>query len=138
LLASSSHSFVSLPVGDGGGGVAAVVVTLLQGATYVQIVGATMEKVLTMLGPILLIGGLLLGARRPLGMLFHAWLAAGLLHVLLDAPRLGRHDDVLLPLLLPICALVGVCSAWAGSLPARVWLAMTEQRREADSEYAVS
>ena len=123
---------------DGGGGVGAAFTALLQGSTYVQIVGTGMEKLLTILGALLLIGGLLRGARRPFVLLFHAWLAGGLLHVLADASRLGRHDDVLLPLVLPACALVGIGAAWAGSLPARVWLAVTEQRRESDADFTVS
>jgi hypothetical protein len=104
----------------------------------VQITGALAGKVLTVMGIVLLGAGLLQGARRPGQWLFHVWLLSGAIAVLLDASRLPRHDDVLLPLLLPAFALVGIGAAWAGSLPARVWLALNESRRESDSNYAVS
>ncbi len=138
LFSSGSEAGVSLGVGDGGGGVPAVLAALLNGGTYVSIVGLVIEKIFTLVGMLLLAAGLLQGARPPVQRLFHAWLLASLVHVLSDASRLARHDDVLLPLLLPACALVGIGAAWAGSLPARVWLAVTEHRRESDEEYAVS
>ncbi|HEX9991094.1 MAG TPA: glycosyltransferase family 39 protein [Chloroflexia bacterium] len=138
LFSSSMASGLTLTAGDGGGGASSAMVALLSGGTYVQMVGLVIEKVLTVAGLLLLLAGALQGARPPVQFVFHAWLAGGLLHVLADASRLGRHDDVLLPILLPLCALVGVGAAWAGSLPARVLLAVTEQRRENASEYAVS
>jgi hypothetical protein len=71
-------------------------------------------------------------------LLFHAWLATGVLHVLLDASRLPSHNDVLLPLIMPACALAGIGAAWAGALPARVRLAMKEQKRDSEADFAVS
>ncbi|MBF6613383.1 MAG: glycosyltransferase family 39 protein [Chloroflexi bacterium] len=138
LLSSGARDALSLQVGDGGGGVAAVLASVLSGGTYVQIVGLLIERVLTLVGAVLLIAGALHGARPAWQSLFHVWLLSGLLHVIIDSSRLARHDDVLLPLLLPLCALIGVGAAWAGSLPARIWLAIHEQRRELDTEYEVS
>lgn len=135
---TSGSEAVTLAAGDGGGGVGVALGALLQASTYAQTVGLLIEKVLTIAGLLLLAAGLLHGARPPMQMLFHAWLGGGLLHVLADASRLGRHDDVLLPLLLPVCALVGVGAAWSGSFPARIWLAVTEHKRERESDYSVS
>ncbi|MEO8284950.1 MAG: glycosyltransferase family 39 protein [Chloroflexota bacterium] len=127
-----------LAVGDGGGGVAAGLAALVNGSTYVQIVGLTVERVLTVAGLLLLGAGLLHAARPPMQMIFHALLAGGLLHVLSDAGRLPVHDDVLVPLILPLCALAGIGAAWAGALPARLWLAVKEQTRENEADYAIS
>jgi len=138
LFSSASGNQVPLAVGDGGGGVGTVVAALFSGSTYVQITGALAGKVLTVMGIVLLGAGLLQGARRPGQWLFHVWLLGGAVADLLDASRLPRHDDVLLPMLLPAFALIGIGAAWAGSLPARVWLALNESRRESDSNYAVS
>lgn len=138
LFGLSGGVGLSVGVGDGGGGVIAIIAALLNGGTYVQLVGQVVEKVLTIVGLLLVLAGLLQGARQPLQLLFHAWLVAGLAQTLVEASRLGRHDDVLLPLLLPLCALVGIGASWAGSLPARVWLAVSENRHEADADYAVS
>lgn len=137
-LFTSGSEGLTLTVGDGGGGIGAAINSLFQAGTYAQVIGLLVEKVLTIGGLLLLAAGILHAARPPLQIFFHVWLAAGLLHVLADASRLGRHDDVLLPLLLPVCALVGIGAAWSGSFPARIWLAVTEQRRERDSEYHVS
>ncbi len=138
LFASASGSQAPLAVGDGGGGVSAIMSALFSGSTYVQILGSLAGKVLTLIGIVLLGAGLLQGARRPGQWVYHIWFLSGVCAVLLDASRLPHHDDVLLPLLLPAFALVGVGAAWAGSLPARVWLALTENTREVDSSYAVS
>ena len=137
LFTSASGSQVPLAASDGGGGVGAIVASIFNGATYVQVTGAMAGKVLTVMGIVLLGAGLLQGARKPAQWLFHTWLLGGTLALLFDAARLPGHDDVLLPLLLPTFALVGIGAAWAGSLPARVWLALGESRRESDS-YAVS
>lgn len=138
LFSSASGSAIPLAVEDGGGGPGTVVAALFSGSTYVQLTGIMAGKVLTVIGIVLLVAGLLQGARRPGQWLFHVWLVGGLAAALLDAGRLPRHDDVLLPLLLPTFALVGIGAAWAGSLPARVWLALSENRRESDKGYAVS
>lgn len=138
LVSSGTADALVLSPVDGGGGVGDVVASLLQGGTYVQIIGLLMEKLLTILGALLLFSGLIHGARRPFSLLYHAWIAAALLQVLGDAPRVGHHDEVLLPLLLPTCALVGIGAAWAGALPARIWLAITEQRHEGQVQYNVS
>lgn len=127
-----------LGAGDGGGGVASALATLFSGGAYVQIVGLLVERLLTVVGLLLLGAGLLNAARPPMQMLFHVWLAGGLLHILLDASRLARHDDVLLPLILPACALAGIGAAWAAALPARLWLALNEQKRDRESDYAIS
>jgi hypothetical protein len=127
-----------LGVGDGGGGIAAVLSALLNGGTYMQVVGLLVERVLTVVGLLLLAAGLLNGARPPLQSIFHAWLAGGLLHILLDASRLPSHSEVLLPLIMPACALAGIGAAWAGALPARIWLAMGEQKRDREYDFAVS
>jgi hypothetical protein len=138
LFSSASGSAIPLAVGDGGGGPATLFSALFSGSTYVQLTGLLAGKVLTVIGIVLLVAGLLQGARRPGQWLFHVWLLGGLAAALLDAGRIPRHDDVLLPLLLPAFALVGIGAAWAGSLPARVWLALSENRRESDKNYAVS
>ena len=138
VFLSASGSQVPLQVGDGGGGPSAVIAALFSGSTYVQITGALAGKVLTLIGIVLFGAGLLQGARKPSQWLFHFWLLGGLAAVLLDASRLDAHEDVPIPLLLPVFALVGVGAAWAGSLPARVWLALSENRRETDSSYEVS
>ena len=91
-----------------------------------------------MLGLLLLGAGLLAGARLHYRYLFHLWLGAAALHVILDGGRLGRHDDVLLPLLLPVCALIGIGAAWSASFPARIWLAITERNKLPDEEFSVS
>lgn len=138
LLVAGGDAALVIDPASGGGGLATAVAALLDGGTYIQVVGAAMGKLLTILGALFLFAGLLRGARPPVQMLLHAWLAGGLLHVLADSSRIGRHEDVLLPLLLPASALVGVGAAWAASLPARLWLAINEQRRESDAEYRVS
>lgn len=138
LFSSASGNAIPLAIGDGGGGPGTVIAALLSGTTYVQLTGAMAGKVLTVMGIVLLAAGLLQGARSPGQWLFHVWLLGGLAAAMLDAGRLPRHDDVLLPLLLPAFALVGIGAAWAGSLPARVWLALSENRRESDKSYAVS
>lgn len=137
LYSSKADSLV-LGMGDGAGGVGNILANLLSGSSYIQLVGVTIGKLLTVLGLLLLFAGLLHGARQRTRGLFHMWLAAGLLNALLDAGRIGRHDDALLPLLLPACALVGIGASWAASLPSRVWLAMSEQPREPDAQFAVS
>lgn len=123
---------------DGGGGVAGAVGALLSGSSYVEIMGMLVERLLTLAGLLLLAAGILHGARPPVPLLFHAWLVGGLVHVLLDASRLPGHDDVLLPLILPACALAGIGAAWAGALPVRLYVAITEQAHERDSDYAIS
>lgn len=137
LYSSKADSLV-LGVGDGAGGPGSLVANLLTGGTYVQLVGMTIGKLLTVIGLLLLVAGLFHGARKGARGLFHVWLAAGLLHALFDAGRLAQHEDVLLPLLLPACALVGIGASWAGSLPSRIWTAMTEHPREAEAEFVVS
>jgi hypothetical protein len=123
---------------DGGGGVAGAMGALLNGSSYVEIMGMLVERLLTLAGLLLLAAGILHGARPPVPLLFHAWLVGGLIHVLFDASRLPAHDDVLLPLILPACALAGIGAAWAGALPARLYVAITEQAHERDSDYAIS
>ncbi len=103
-----------------------------------KLLGLAVEHILTLAGLLLLVAGLLQAARPPLQMIFHAWLASGVLHVLLDASRLPGHEDVLLPLILPACALAGIGAAWAGALPARIWLAVKEQRHDKETDYTVS
>ena len=123
---------------DGGAGVAGALGALLSGSSYVEIMGMLVERLLTLAGLLLLAAGILHGARPPVPLLFHAWFLGGLVHVLLDASRLPGHDDVLLPLILPACALAGIGAAWAGALPARLYVAITEQAHERDSDYAIS
>ncbi|HVG00835.1 MAG TPA: glycosyltransferase family 39 protein [Chloroflexia bacterium] len=137
-LYSSKVDALVLGSGDGAGGTAGLLANLFNYGTYVQLLGLTIGRVLSVAGLLLLGAGVLQGARQGTRGLFNVWLAAGLLHALLDAGRLSRHEDVLLPLILPACALVGIGASWAGSLPARVWRAINEQQREPASEYAVS
>lgn len=127
-----------LDVRDGGAGIAGALGALLKGSSYVEIMGMLVERLLTLAGLLLLAAGILHGARPPVPLLFHAWFLGGLVHVLLDASRLPGHDDVLLPLILPACALAGIGAAWAGALPARLYVAITEQAHERDSDYAIS
>lgn len=138
LLAGNVDGGLVLAREDGGGGLAANIAALFTGGNYVQIVGAVVGKALTIVGLLLVGAGLLQGGRPPMRWLFHAWLGGAAVMALLDAQRITRHDDVLLPLLAPLCALAGLGAAWAGSLPSRVWLALVETRRERDSDYAVS
>lgn len=122
----------------GGAGISGTIGALFNTNSYVMIIGILVERILTIAGLLLLAAGILHGARPPLPLIFHAWLAAGALHTLFDASRLPAHEDVLLPLILPACALAGIGAAWVGALPARLWLAITEQRRERDADYAIS
>jgi hypothetical protein len=68
----------------------------------------------------------------------HVWLAAGAAHVVLDGARLPGHEDVLLPVILPVCALAGLGAAWAGALPSRLWSALSRQPDEKGVRYIVS
>ncbi|HET6262810.1 MAG TPA: glycosyltransferase family 39 protein, partial [Chloroflexia bacterium] len=129
-LYSSKVDTLVLGSGDGAGSMGGLVANLFNYGTYVQLVGLTIGRVLSVAGLLLLGAGVLQGARQGTRGLFNLWLAAGLVHALLDAGRLSRHEDVLLPLILPACALVGIGASWAGSLPARVWRAINEQQRE--------
>ncbi|MDQ5823348.1 MAG: glycosyltransferase family 39 protein [Chloroflexota bacterium] len=137
-LYSSKVDVLVLGAGDGVGGPSGLIANLFNYGTYVQLTGMTIGRVLSVIGLLLLVAGMLNGARQGTRGIFNVWLAAALLHALLDAGRLARHDDVLLPVLLPACALVGIGASWAGTLPARVWRAITEQQRDPVSEYAVS
>ncbi|HVF99557.1 MAG TPA: glycosyltransferase family 39 protein, partial [Chloroflexia bacterium] len=137
-LYSSKVDVLVLGSGDGAGGTAGLIANLFNYGTYAQLLGLTIGRLLSVAGLLLLGAGVLQGARQGTRGLFNLWLAAGLLHALLDAGRLSHHEDVLLPLILPACALVGIGASWAGSLPARVWRAINEQQREPASEYAVS
>lgn len=137
-LYSSRVDVLVLGAGDGAGGTAGLIGNIFNYGTYVQLVGFTIGKVLSVAGLLLLAAGVWHGARQGTRDIFNVWLATDLVHALLDAGRLGRHDDVLLPVLLPACALVGIGASWAGSLPARVWRAITEQQRELASHYTVS
>jgi hypothetical protein len=112
--------------------------SLFNGSTYLNVIGVVSGKALTIVGLLLVVAGLLREARPPLQWFFHYWLAGAGLVTLLDAARLDRHDDVLMPLLPPLFALAGAGAAWAGSLPARIWMALAETRRERDTDYAVS
>ena len=115
-----------------------VILSLFSASTYIQAVGGLVGVVSGMLGLLLLGAGLVVGARSHHRYLYHVWLGSSALHVLLDAVRLPGHADAVLPLLLPAFALVGIGASWSASLPARIWLAVTERRRVADDEYAVS
>lgn len=137
-LYSSKVDTVALGPGDGTGGPAAVIASLFNFGSYTQIIGGSIGRVLLVVGLLLLMAGVLHGARQGLRGLFTLWLAAGFLHALFDSARLARHEDVLLPILLPACALVGIGASWAGSLPARIARAVSEQQREPLSSYAVS
>ena len=137
-LAQAGVQGISLGPEHGGGGLAGAVGAIFNGGSYVMIIGILVERVLTIAGLLLLAAGILHGARPPLPLVFHVWLAGGALHALLDASRLPGHEDVLIPLILPACALAGVGAAWVGALPARLWLAITEQRRERDADYTIS
>jgi hypothetical protein len=119
-------------------GASNLIAALFSGSTYVQLVGLSIEQILSVLGLLLLILGFLNGARSPRQYIIHFWALGALLQVLLSAAFIGQDTSTLSPLLLPACALVGVGAAWAGSLPARMWIAFNEQRRENDSSYAVS
>ena len=134
FAARSGNASGALQANGGFAGLAA----LLGGSTYVQLIGLTVEKLVGVAGLVLLLAGLLHGARGTARLFLHAWLAGALLHVLADAGRIGRYEDALLPLVLPVCALVGIGASWAGSLPTRIWLAVVEQRHESDNEYMVS
>ncbi|MEO6457492.1 MAG: glycosyltransferase family 39 protein [Chloroflexia bacterium] len=112
--------------------------SLYAASTYMQVIGGLVGSISGMLGLLLLGAGLLAGARMHYRYLYHVWLGAAALHVILDGGRLARHDDVLLPLLLPACALVGIGAAWSASFPARIWLAITERNKLPDEEYTVS
>ncbi|MEO5951118.1 MAG: glycosyltransferase family 39 protein, partial [Chloroflexia bacterium] len=129
---------LSLGAEHGRGGLPAAIGALFNAASYTTILGILVERVLTIAGLLLLAAGVLHGARPPLPLIFHVWLGAGVLHTLFDASRLPAHEDVLLPLILPACALAGIGAAWVGALPARIWLAITEQKRERDADYAIS
>ena len=112
--------------------------SLFAATAYVQVIGGIVGKITGMLGLLLLGAGLLAGARMHYRYLYHAWLGVAALHVILDGSRMARYDDTLLPLLLPVCALVGIGAAWSASFPARVWLAITERNKLTDDEYTVS
>jgi hypothetical protein len=138
VFTQGSESGLALGVGDGGGGIPTVLGALFNAGTYVQMVGMLVERVLTLAGLLLLGAGLLHAARPPLQMIFHTWLLSAAVHIILDASRLPSHDDVLLPIILPACALAGIGAAWAGALPARLWLAIREQKHDREADYAVS
>lgn len=137
-LTQAGSDGLVLSAEHGGGGIAGAIGALFNGGSYVMIMGILVERVLTLAGLLLLAAGVLHGARPPLPLVFHVWILTGALHSLFDASRLPGHEDVLLPLILPACALAGIGAAWVGALPARLWLAITEQRRERDDDYAVS
>ena len=137
-LYSSKVDTLVLGPGDGTGGPADIIANLFNFSSYTQLIGGSIGRVLLVVGLLLLMAGVLHGARQGLRGLFTVWLAVGFLHALFDSARLTRHEDVLLPLLLPACALVGIGASWAGSLPARIARAVTEQQREPVVSYAVS
>jgi hypothetical protein len=122
----------------GGGGVAAALRAILDGSTYVQLVGMSIERLLAVSGILFVVAGLLQGTRPPFRHLLHVWLVGSVIHVLFDGARLPTHVDVLLPLILPVCALAGVGASWAGSLPSRLWSALNRQSEERGVRYVVS
>ena len=138
FIKSAETGGLLLVEGDQSGGLGQMLSSLFNGSNYMALIGGISGKALTIVGLLLVGAGLLQGARRPVQWLFHYWLLGGLAIALLDSARLALHDDVMLPLLPPLFALAGIGAAWAGSLPARVWLALAETRRERDSDYAVS
>ncbi len=135
---SQAAGGLALSSESSGDGLVGALGAIFNGGSYVLIVGILVERILTIAGLLLLAAGVLHGARPPLPLLFHVWLAGGALHALFDASRLPGHEDVLLPLILPACALAGIGAAWVGALPARLWLAITEQTRDHDADYAIS
>jgi hypothetical protein len=138
LYRSSSSSALLISVQDGGGGLAGAASTIFNSSSYAAVVGAIAGSALTLVGLLLLAAGLVRPARAPLQWVFQFWIVGAAIVALLDSARLPRHDDVLIPLLPPIFALAGMGAAWAGSLPARVWIALVETRKEQDAEFAVS
>ena len=137
-FSQGSDGALLLSLGDGGGGIGAIVSALLNGGTYVQVVGLLVERVLTLLGLLLLGAGLLNGARPPVQLLFHAWLASGVLHVLLDAYRLPGHSEVLLPLN-NACVRVGRYWRGMGRCAARAPMARPARaERDQEADFAVS
>jgi hypothetical protein len=132
------HDTFSLSPEDGGGGISAAIGAVLDGSTYVQFVGMSIERLLAVSGILFVVAGLLHGTRPPLKHVMHLWLAAGAAHVILDGARLPAHEDVLLPLILPVCALAGLGAAWAGSLPSKLWSALNRQPDEKGVRYVVS
>jgi hypothetical protein len=138
LLHDAAGSALILNGADGGGGAGSIVGSIFNGSNYLTLLGALSGKALTLVGMLLVIAGIAFGARKPAPWVFHYWLVGGGVMSILDSARLARHDDALLPMLLPLCALAGIGASWAGSLPARVRLALVETRREKDSDYAIS
>ncbi|HET9495882.1 MAG TPA: glycosyltransferase family 39 protein [Chloroflexia bacterium] len=132
------HDSFALSPEHGGAAIAGAVSSLLDGATYVQFVGMSIERLLAVSGILFVVAGLLQGTRPPLRHLMHVWLAAGAAHVVFDGSRLPLHEDVLLPLILPVCALAGLGASWAGSLPSRLWSALNRQSDEKGVRYVVS
>jgi hypothetical protein len=132
------HDVFMLAPQHGGGGLAAAISALLDGSTYVQLVGMAIERLLAVTGILFVVAGLLQGGRSHFKHVLHVWLAAGALHAVLDGSRLPVHEDVLLPLILPVCALAGAGASWAGSLPARLWSALNHQSEERGVRYVVS
>jgi hypothetical protein len=138
FLHDTAGSSLVLRSEDGGGGAGSLVGSIFNGANYIGLVGSLSGKVLTLIGLLLVIAGLAFGARKPAPWAFHYWLLGGALMSVLDSARLAHHDDTLVPMLLPVCALAGIGASWAGSLPARVRLALVETRKETDSQYSIS
>ena len=132
------HDIFSLALEDGGGGISSAIGALLDGSTYVQLVGLSIERLLAVSGILFVVAGLLKGTQAPFRHVLHVWLAAGAVHAILDGARLAAHEDVLLPLVLPACALAGVGAAWAGSLPSKMGSALSKQTGERGVRYVVS
>ncbi|HUP27781.1 MAG TPA: glycosyltransferase family 39 protein [Chloroflexia bacterium] len=138
LFVAGGTGQMSMSPGDSAGGITGVVGSFLSASTYTQVTGLLIGNVLSIIGLFFLVVGVLHGARAPFQLLFTAWMGAGLLHTFGDAARVGRHDEALLPLLLPACALVGIGAAWSASFPSRIWLAVTERKSEPDADYTIS
>jgi hypothetical protein len=132
------HDTFTLAFEHGGGGISSGVAALLDGSIYVQVVGLSIERLLAVSGILFVVAGLLKGTQPPFKHVLHVWLAAGAVHAVFDGARLAAHEDVILPLILPACALAGVGAAWAGSLPSKMGSALSRQTGERGVRYVVS
>ncbi|MDQ2807576.1 MAG: glycosyltransferase family 39 protein, partial [Chloroflexota bacterium] len=133
VLIRSGGSSVELDPAFGGGGLAATLAGLEQGAFYGLLAGRLVNNTLTFAGFLLLLAGLGRSARQPWPWVCHLWLLGSLLGVLAQNVRLAADDSTLAPLLLPLAALVGLGANWLATLPA-VIVAALRGHEEAPSD----
>ena len=129
----SSGNSVELDPAFGGGGPAAALAGLGQGAFYSLLAGRLVNNTLTFAGVLLLLAGLGRPARQPWPWLAHLWLLGSLAGVLTQNVRLAADDSTLAPLLPPLAALVGLGANWLATLPA-VIVAALRGHEEAPSD----